>query len=541
MARLRGGLVGILMLLMVDSAGAGGAGEAGASFLRFPVGPRAVGMGESQAAAVEGAYAAYWNPAGLALTEFPEFAMTHNRSLAGVNHQYLSLAWPRRYGSAWNLNITRLSVGSLESYDAQGARTGEVDAGDLAAGIAYGRALTVDAADRPRLSVGGGLKWVEERLGPVNARTFAMDGGLLWVRRADERARGIGAGEWRLALAASNLGPGLKFDSEAAALPMLLRFGAAWRVTSGDDALTVSLDYARGTDEAGAPAFGAEWEVWRMLALRLGFNLGQDIGSGFRGGVGFRLKRFDLGYAFASFGDLGAMHRVGVTMRLGKEVRSKAPRASTLFRQQERENRRYVEEGSKLWKEAAAAGRGEPSREGNRVRTARLAALAKQLELGTRPERVAALSLDGEQASVGAAAVSAYLDGQARKALLLAQAAHGVDRDQEAFAALMEAVAALTYQKPAVDEIYPPAGLVQVKLDKALAAFKDGRYPKAVEQCREALLIEPESAAAYERLGSTYFTMGLQDKAMSAWRESLRLDPENAALKDFLQRLEPAR
>jgi len=50
-------------------------------------------------------------------------------------------------------------------------------------------------------------------------------------------------------------------------------------------------------------------------------------------------------------------------------------------------------------------------------------------------------------------------------------------------------------------------------------------------------LIEPESAAAYERLGSTYFTMGLQ----SAWRESLRLDPENAALKDFLQRLEPAR
>lgn len=507
------------------------AGEAGAAFLRFPAGPRAVAMGETGAAAADDAHAAYWNPAGLALVEFPELAATYNRALAETNHQYLSLAWPLRYGSTLDLNLTRLGMSAFDSFDAAGARTGSVDAEDRAVGAAYGRALRTDAAGRPALSAGAGLKWVSSRLGPAAARTFGLDAGLLWVRRPRETR------QWRLGFAATNLGPGLKFDAEEAPLPALWRLGAAWEERRRDDSWTLSVDHARGADEPGLTAFGAEYELWRMLALRLGFRTGQDVGSGFRAGVGFRLKRVSVDYAYAGFGELGVMQRMGLTMRLGGSAKSAPPESVDRYRREERENRRFVEEAMALWKDAASdPGRAASKLEGH-ARLARLAALGKALDLGNRPERVKAFQEDTEQARLGGAAVSAYLDDRARTALLLAQAAHGTDRDKEAFAALMAAVAALTYQKPAPDEFFPLAGLVEVKLGKALSAFKAGRYSEAGEACREALLLKPDSASAHERLGSVYFAMGLQDKAEAEWREALRLDPGNRALSDFLRRL----
>lgn len=317
-------------------------GTAGAGFLKFAVGPRAVGMGESQTAVAEDAYAAYWNPAGLALVAFPQLAATYNRSFAGVDHQYLSLAWPLRAGSTLNVNFTRLGVAALDGFDAQGTRTGGVEAGAQALGVGYGRTLAGDGADLPQLSAGLGLKGVRESLAGASAQTVATDLGLLAVWRPDQRGWAAGS-EWRLGFSALNLGPGLKFDAETSPLPTAYRLGLAWRTRPRGDILTLSADPVLSRDEAAFVAFGAEYAVWRVLALRLGYRTGQEIGTGFRGGVGFKLKAVEIDYAFAPFGELGQMHRLGLTVRLGGAVETTPPEERLLSTVLERGHRLFKE------------------------------------------------------------------------------------------------------------------------------------------------------------------------------------------------------
>ena len=331
-----------LFVLAASPARAGEPGTAGAGFLKFAVGPRAVGMGESGAAAAEDAYAAYWNPAGLALVPFPQLAATYNRSFAGVDHQYLSLAWPLRAGSTLNLNFTRLGVAALDGFDAQGTRTGGVEAGAQALGVGYGRTLAGDGADRPQLHAGLGLKGVRESLAGASAQTVAADLGLLAVWRAFG-ANNSRDSEWRLGFSALNLGPGLKFDAERAPLPTAYRLGLAWRVRPRGDVLTLSADPVLSRDEGIFAALGAEYAVWRVLALRLGYRTGQDIGMGFRGGVGFKLKAVEIDYAIAPFGELGQMHRMGLTVRLGGRVETTPP--------EERALKAVLERGARLMKE----------------------------------------------------------------------------------------------------------------------------------------------------------------------------------------------
>jgi tetratricopeptide (TPR) repeat protein len=262
--------------------------------------------------------------------------------LEGVDQQYLSLAYPLRYGSTLNFNFTRLGMSSFDSYDAQGTRTGAVDAGDYALGLAYGRTIWQNLRDQPLLSAGLNLKGIHERLASVTAHTFAADIGLLSFWRPAK------LGEFRMGFAAQNLGPGLKFDRVTADLPTAYRIGLAWQGKPKGDTLTVSLDQVLSQEEGHYLAAGTEYTVWRILAFRLGYRMGQDIGLGFRGGVGFKLKALEISYAYAGFGDLGIMHRMGISIRMGGPIETTPPEEQALGTVMEKakrlmKERRYYE------------------------------------------------------------------------------------------------------------------------------------------------------------------------------------------------------
>ncbi|HOW90625.1 MAG TPA: PorV/PorQ family protein, partial [Elusimicrobiales bacterium] len=202
-------------------AQAGTPGTAGATFLKFTPSPRATAMGESYVSLAEDAYAAYWNPAGLGSVEQPEFAATYNASFQDVTHQYVSFAYPMRYGSTLDVNITRLSVAPFQGYDAVGSKTEEITASDLAVGVAYGRTLLKDEIARPVLNVGMNLKSINETLDDATANTFAADMGVVYYRRPTKYwMRTVPAQETRLAFTVRNLGPGLKFDTISSPLPL---------------------------------------------------------------------------------------------------------------------------------------------------------------------------------------------------------------------------------------------------------------------------------------------------------------------------------
>ena len=539
----------------------GDAGAAGASFLKFSPSPRGTGMGEAYTAIAEDAYSAWWNPAGLGSVEGPELAATYNDSLEGVTYQYLSAAYPLRYGSTLGFNVIRLSVDPFQGYDAQGVKSGKVESSDMAVGGAYGRVLLKDEIERPVLNVGAGLKVISEKLHNVSANTAALDlGAVYYLRPSNYWMRKVPAQELRVAMTVRNLGPGLKFDRRSSPLPLSATLGGSWHSHPGGSAsLILSLDQTYSNDEKYYAALGAEYVAFQLLSFRAGYRTGVSIGSGLRMGVGFRLSFMDIDYSMSPYGELGAMHKVGVSMRLGATVakqpldgKTRRVEKAKLMAPRERIEkldlfakdflelarkdlaaRRYVSAAANMRK----AFNLEPSlKEGDWGRRHdRLVDIITGLKLADIPARERTLARNTEQSNVGVEAVAAYLEGKDLKALLLSHAALGADlRGDALFEELLYRMSDFVKIHVRRDEILPKETLIKEKLRKAAKGFYIQQFDMAAKECEEVAVLDEENPVAWTRLGSAYFMMGDKDKAKKAYRKALELNPSDRITKEFM-------
>ncbi len=543
-------------------ASAGDAGTSGASFLKFAPSPRATGMGEAYTAVTEDAYAAYWNPAGLANVEQGELAVTHTASFGDVTHQYFSTAFPLSYGSTLDINVTRLTVAPFQGYDAVGRVTTKVQSSDMAIGVAYAQTLLKDEIERPVLNVGANGKAITETLNNITANTFAADLGVIYyLRPANYWMSKVQAQEFRFALTARNIGAGLKYDKETAPLPTTLTLGTAWLSHPyGSSTLILSMDQSIANDQKYTIDLGAEYVAFQLLSFRSGYKSGQDVGSGFRFGVGFRLSYLDLDYSMSPFGELGAMHKFGVTIKFGKSF-AHAPLAGTSQRvekaklistkdkieklevfandfivlaKKDLENRQYVSADADLNKAFNLEPRLRDGEWGNRE--ARLAAINKDLRFKDAPALARLFSNDTEQSNVGNEAIMAYVNGQDLKAFLLSHAALGANvRGEPVFEDLMLTMGRLTRNSVRRDEVMSKAALVKEKLRKSAKYFYMQQFDLAVKECEEATLLDETDAIAWTRLGSAYFMLGDKAKAKNAYMTALKLNPNDNVTNNFLK------
>ena len=91
-------------------------------------------------------------------------------------------------------------------------------------------------------------------------------------------------------------------------LPVTFRLGAAYKLWN--DALTLTTDLIRPSDNHIATAVGAAYTIGNLLHLRTGYKYkigGNDLGaiSGLASGFGLTLRQFQLDYALIPFGVLG--------------------------------------------------------------------------------------------------------------------------------------------------------------------------------------------------------------------------------------------
>lgn len=276
-------------------------GTKGATFLKLGEGPRAVAMGEAQAAVADDAYASFWNPAGLAYLKASEVAMTYQRSIQDVQEQQatVGLSFHKRFAVGAYMN--RFSVSSFDGFDASGNPAGQVDASDAAYGLAY--------AARPSrfFSVGGTIKFIRSQLGPATASSHALDLGLLF-----KLGHGLSMG-----LTSKDIGPALVYDAAKTRLPQTTRLGFGYEAPFGPNHLTTAFDYAMSSDGNNYFALGQEFWIQKILALRAGYRTGQSEGSGLRFGLGIGIKNLQFGYSFSPFGFLGDAHRFGFSYRFG--------------------------------------------------------------------------------------------------------------------------------------------------------------------------------------------------------------------------------
>ena len=273
------------------------AGTRAMTFLKIGVGAEAIGMGESQVAATDDLYASYWNPAGLARLQKPQLALMHNEWFAGINHEFVGFALPVGDVGTFGLSSSFLSFGELQGRDREGNETTIFRPYDLAAILSYARSFG------SAIAFGTNAKFLREQIADETGSGIAFDFGGLYTFSNIPLSLGFNA---------QHLGPRVTFIEEAFGLPVTFRFGAAYRLWN--DALILTSDIIRPSDNDIAVAVGAGYTFGNILQLRTGYNYqlgGNDLGaiSGLTSGFGLTLRQFQIDYALVPFGVLGLTHR----------------------------------------------------------------------------------------------------------------------------------------------------------------------------------------------------------------------------------------
>ncbi len=305
-------------------------GTTAASFLGIGVGSRAIGMGGAFVSIADDATALYWNPAGLANLQKNEVVLVHTEWLADINFDFAGIVIP--LGDAGTLGgmVTVLSTADLpeRTIDMPEGTGNFFSVGDLAIGLSYARKLT------DRFTIGGSVKYINQRISQMSAHGIAVDLGTLF----DTGLYGL-----RIGAALTNFGTDMRLagkdalvlvdidpihtgnnervearlDTDSWPLPLYFQAGVAKDVISRENnRITVAIEFVHPTDNTESLNLGFEYQLWKTVSLRGGYsNLlldDSEEGLTFGGGVATRFLgnvKLKLDYAYADFGRLDNTQR----------------------------------------------------------------------------------------------------------------------------------------------------------------------------------------------------------------------------------------
>jgi hypothetical protein len=261
-------LAALALTLAAGRASADTPGLAGAQFLTIEQGARAQGMGGAFTAVADDANGLWWNPAGIARSEFSEVTLTHTAYLDSVATEYAGYIRPvpQAHG-VLGASLTYLTVPGVDGTDANGNPTGSLKTNGLSGSVSYGASLSKE------LTLGVTGKYISQTLGPTSGTGFAADLG------AQYRAADYGA-----AFVIQNLGPSFSIGSASNPLPRDLRGGVYYQPRSR---LTLSVDEEKPYSSAAILHLGGEYLIAAGIRLRAGYEQVPNApGAGFTFGVG---------------------------------------------------------------------------------------------------------------------------------------------------------------------------------------------------------------------------------------------------------------
>lgn len=271
----------------------------GAAFLKMPVGPRVVGMGEAAVAYVDDASALYYNPAGLANVPALSALFAHNQWLLDMNHDYVAGVYGSEGLGRFGLAFDYWGSGSIQGISIRGETIPDyvLSAADWSLAIGYGRSIS-------DLAVGLGFKLIHDQQESLSTSAIALDVGATYKTPV----AGLKAGA-----SIANLGTKGKLYQESYDLPWQARLGWRYDVSI----VGVAQDFILSETEQPGIAAGVECRPAELLALRVGYRTGSDYAgfSGLRAGLGLSWHGIGVDYAYAPYGKLGSCHRLSLSYR----------------------------------------------------------------------------------------------------------------------------------------------------------------------------------------------------------------------------------
>lgn len=300
-------------------------GSTAAQFLGVPVGPRAISMGGAFVATANDVTSLYWNPAGASRMEANSALFAHTRWFADIDYNWAGAVLNLGGMGSLGMSITYLDYGEMEVTTlAEQDGTGEFfSANDMALALTYAMNLT------DRFSIGGTIKYVNQKIWNSSASGVGMDLGVLFL--SDIYGLRIGA-------SITNFGTDMQIDgkdlyvqhdidpnnfgnndqilatlnTDAYPMPLTFRVGLATDVLDLEDhRFTLGVDALHPNDNAESLNVGAEYVFNNLIAIRAGYKslfldntedgltLGVGLNYDFSPGLGFFLD-----YAYQDFGIL---------------------------------------------------------------------------------------------------------------------------------------------------------------------------------------------------------------------------------------------
>ena len=276
-------------------------------------GARALGMGSAFVGVADDASALYWNPAGLARLENLDLALNHNSWLAGIIQENVELAMPAGILGGLAASVDYINYSTLAGYDSSGASTGDYSADRYGLNLGWGKQLF------PGFSVGAGLKGSTQNVSGNNYSNLAVDLGLVL-----KPAKGFHIG-----LTYTDLGN----QVSGYAQPADLNLGASLGFdVNADNHLLIAAAGTWENNGVNTLQVGLEDVIHQFLALRAGYR-GVSADTQIQGltglslGLGVKLGRLDLDYAYLPYGDLGTAHRISLIYEFGDAVRDHGKRS----------------------------------------------------------------------------------------------------------------------------------------------------------------------------------------------------------------------
>ncbi len=487
--------------LAVNWAGQGGMPGA---FMSWGAGARSLGMGKAFVSIADDASATYWNPSGLAHLDRSELTALHSVLWGGTVYDFISYVHPTSFGGTFGFSGTRLFLGGFEGRDAKNRITRDFEDARSAYGVSYGQKIM------ETLSAGATLKKMSHTLDDHKSGSYIIDMGAMYSP-------------------IENLSVGLNLQNLLAVtygtgedLPMVIRMGMSYKLLR--ERLTLGLDVKSAIGWDSGMPFHVGGEYWAMdfLALRMGMDPDE-----FSMGFGLRYDDYGLDYAYASH-DLGGSHRLSATINFGTSVRDIKEKTAREFEVEGDAAYRagLFNEALSLYEKAYSMN--PEDRE-----------IARKLNIMTRIARIVPRRDDGRKDSqLLRRGLREYIENNNEEVLLLALN-YIISRnpDDRSSIRLLQQIGEIEGIEDPLIGVPEGVTLVDYKLHVALQLFYDSQYAEAIKELQDVLVVEPDNALAYKRLGSCFLSLGNRERAIDAWEKSLQFNPADTELELFLREL----
>ena len=554
------------------------ASSAQAAFEDLGAGARAPGLGNAFTALADDVYAIYYNPAGLAQLDRPQFSTAYTRLLMGLSDgtnlslMQLAYAYPFKNGRQGTLGIgyQEYSAGTLYSertiHLSYGRLLWRRDSGSRLFGGLSLKQLTHSFGSSPEASnacdQGNCVYGPDPVLSGANSKS-AYDADVGFIYRFPRR--------FQLGLAVMHINqPDVGFAGPDK-LPMSTRFGVAWK------SLWMSLmgEVRQEQGPTGSTNRDLILAAERFFpTLTAGqFGLRGSLGYGTSDfeqitlGLSYRINKIQMDYAFmmplAGVEGTAGTHRVSLGWHFG------APTPDEEITQELLDQARALREGRGPSYGYEYAEELKPQNlddlrlsEVRRLIEERfyrqaweaLAKFVKNQEMPTQPllrlsNRLELVSHyypdwsrpNSQWENIGILAVDNFLHGHDRRAILKASYALNLSRNDvkfDHFLAEMETAVSLKATRLPLDH---PRSFIDEMLYRAETANNRNELQTVDAILNDILDLDPSNYTATERVGSMYYMLGRYQDAIDIWNKTLELEKLPTEIENIRQHIELAR